>query len=254
MNPLIRIYLALLTTLALAPFPARGQAQPPKTSGTNTTQSASIEEFRFDGGGFRDFTRRLGQQFGTNLVDILDVRGNEAYRLQIPKMRRIFSPAISTDWSQPLKLYNQISEEGNGFLGKWIFTPERPSWVDDGNGGTRALPPQTLIFVPPRPAAGEGGAIQVRAFPIRGMAEERLKKLIEIVDQESERIQRDIGSGHLPAGQDFSLAQGRLSVHEGSDLLIAVGGRAYVDLVKTVVDAFMVNYPFMRPGVLPQQR
>jgi hypothetical protein len=235
------IYVGLLSTVAIMSFPMRGQGQ-----AADTANAPSTNEFRFDGGFFRDFTRKLGQQFGTNFLDILDVRGEEAARLPIPKMKhKYYGQWDHIDWSRILKLYNQISEEGNGFLGKWIFTPTQPRFVGDGTV-SRALPPETLIFMPPQPAGGVEGAIKVRAFPIRGMPSERLKKLTEIIEQESRRMQQDIASGQLPAGQDIALAQGRLSLHEGSDLLIAVGGKAYVELVNTVVDAFFVNYPFMR--------
>jgi hypothetical protein len=173
--------------------------------------------------------------------------------LRIPKMKlKFYSDIDSSDWTKVLKLYNQISEEGNSFVGKWIFTPEKPRFVHDtGVNSPRALAPQTLIFVPPRPAGGVEGAIKVRAFPIRGMPKDRLEQLTGIIEQESRRMQEDIASGRLPAGQDISLAQGRLSLHQGSDLLIAVGGQAYVELVNTVVDAFFVNYPFMRSSSPP---
>lgn len=234
------IYVGLWSMVLAFPVCAQGQA-------TNMTNGPSKEEFRFDGGSFRDFTRKLGQQYGTNLLDILEVRGEEAYRLQIPKIRhKFYGEWDYIDWTRVLNLYNQISEEGNGFLGRWIFTEKRqPRFVSDGTV-TRALPPETLIFMPPRPAAGGEGAIQMRAFPIRGMPADRLGQLKEIIEQESRRMQNEIASGQLPAGQDVSLAQGRLSLHQGSELLIAVGGKAYVELVKTVVDAFFVNYPFMR--------
>jgi len=243
------ISLGLLTAVSLISFPLPGQAQ-----AADTANAPSTNEFRFDGGSFLDFTRKLGQQFGTNFLDIMDVRGEEADRLRIPKMKiKFYGDLDSTDWTKVLKLYNQISEEGNSFVGKWIFTPPGPRFVSEGKG-TYALPPQTLIFVPPRPAAGVEGAIQVRAFPIRGMPQERLKELIALVNQESRRMQEDIASGQLPAGQDTSLAQGRLSLHQESDLLIAVGGKAYVELVKTVVDAYFVNYPFMRSPQPPKQQ
>src|SRR5688572_29622582 len=133
------VFLTLLTALTLTPFPARAQGKPTNPAPAPTP---STTEFRFGGGSFHDFTRKLADHFDTNLLEIMDVRGEEAYHLRVPKMRHVFnaSPTDSTDWSKILKLYNQISEEGDGFLGKWIFTPSQP-WVGDG----RCLPPQTLI-------------------------------------------------------------------------------------------------------------
>src|SRR5687768_5488168 len=140
MNAFRCIYLGLLSTVAFSLFPARGQPQ-----------AKSPEEFRFNGGSFRDFTEKLGQQFGTNFLDVLEVRGEEANWLQIPKMRHTGHRA---DGNRTLKLYNLVSEEGDGFLGKWIFTPERPTWITDGTGPSQPTPPETLIFMPPKPSAG----------------------------------------------------------------------------------------------------
>src|SRR5687768_15010795 len=186
------IYLEMLSVVAVLYFPMRSQAQ-----GPDTTNGPSKEEFRFDGGSFRDFMRKLEQQFGTNFVDILDVRGEEADRLRIPKMKLRFSSQTAyTDWTRVLNLYNQISEEGNGSLGKWIFGPLSLRLVSDGTN-TYALPPETLVFVPPR--RGVEGALKVRAFPIRGMPKDRLGQLTEIIEQESRRMQDEIASGRLPA-------------------------------------------------------
>ena len=236
------ISFALLTALAFAPVPARAQEKPTNAPAARKSPPdpapapvPSTTEFRFDGGSFRDFTRKLSDQFTTNFTEVLDVRGEEAYHLRVPKMRQIFSAPPGADWSKVLKLYNQISDEGDGFLGKWIFTPSTP-WTD----GARYLPPQTLIFLPPRPAAGEAGAVQVRAFPIRNMPRDRLNQLRDVIEIESQRSSRSEPS--------LSLGHGRLNVHEGSELLVAVGSKAYVDLVQTVVEAFMTNYPTARLG------
>ena len=193
--------------------------------------------FTFEGGNLSDFTQKLGRDYGTNVLAVLDVRGEQAYKFLIPKMKI----GSSVAWSEVLKRYNSISTEGGGFLGQWIFTPMFPERQ------IPVAPPETLIFVPPKPAGGESGDLLVRAFPIRGMAEQVLRKMTEVIHSEARRIQEDT----IQRGQDISQAEGRISVHEGSEVLIAVGGKTYVELVKTVVDAYMVNHPFMRPGVMP---
>jgi len=248
MNTISSVYSWLLIAVNLMCGLAHAQtAAPPRATNATAAKPVLAREFRFDGGGFLDFTRKLAEQFGSNFLDVLEVRGEEAYRLQIPKMRHTYLRLPAEDWSSVLKLFNQISDEGNGFLGKWIFTPPNAGWVVGGQL------PQTLIFMPPRPVTGDAAAIQVRAFSIRGIPREALGKLTEIIEQESQRLQMDIETGRLPAGRDLFLAQGRLSLHEGSNVLVAAGGRTYVELVKSVVDAFLINYPFLSSPPQKQQ-
>jgi hypothetical protein len=116
--------------------------------------------------------------------------------------------------------YNRISDQGNGFLGKWIFSPE------------------TIVFLGPKRAGGdETAGIQVRAFSIRGLSLDSIKAFEDLIRQESSQLRREIAQR---AG-DVSSAEGNVRVHRGTGLLIASGGKTYVELVATVMDAFVTN-------------
>ena len=214
-------YLAILGGCLCGQFLA--SAQPASDQITNSVES---KVFVFDGGTFHGFVDALTKHYGTNFTQMLDWPGNEP-RIRIPKMR-----VGPTSWIGVLKTYNTISEGGDGFLGKWIYSPSFSS-------GNPAGLPQTLVFIPPKPAVTDG-YLQVRAFPIRGMPKVTSDKLREAIQEQAALIQRR-------HGDDNPLIRGDVSVHEGTGLLVAVGGKTYVELVATLVDAFNTNFPYARP-------
>jgi hypothetical protein len=224
-------YLAILGTALCGLCFARAQApvsdaaaarQQPVTN--QTTNSAGPKVFIFSGGSFTEFVDALAKYFGTNVTQMLDWPRNEP-RIRIPRMRIDGNPR----WMGVLKTYNTISEGGDGFLGKWIYSPSFSS--ED--------PPrvQTLVFIPPKPTIPDG-ELQVHAFPIRGMPAATIEKLREAIQDQARLIQRRV---------DNDSARGEVNVHEGTGLLVAVGGKTYVELVGTLVDAFNTNFPYPRP-------
>jgi hypothetical protein len=213
-------------------LPAAGQAtkDAPKPSAGSVT-NAQVEGprfFVFNGGSFNQFMDKLKEEFGKQVYDLIEIRSADAGRIRVPKMRI----RISDDVRTVLFTYNRISNEGDGFLGKWIYSP---SMISDSN---RGQPPETIVFLEPKSGGGDGtGGIQVRAFSIRSMPQERLKALNEIIDKESGALQREIAE----RSGDASSAEGRVSIHEGTGLLVASGGKMYVELVGTLIDAFMTS-------------
>src|SRR4051794_7732522 len=212
-------YLAILATCLYGQFLASGQP-----TSNQTTNSAGPVVFVFSGGSFTKFVDALTKHFGTNFTQMLDWPRNEP-RARIPKMR-----VGPTSWIGVLKTYNTISEGGDGFLGKWVYSPPFSS--------DPASLPQTLVFIPPKPATSEGEVV-VRAFPIRGMPTDTIGKLRGAIEEQAALIRR-----HL---RDDSAIRGEVNVHEGTGLLVAVGGKTYVELVGTLVDAFNTNFPYPRP-------
>ena len=81
------------------------------------------------------------------------------------------------------------------------------------------------------------GGIQVRAFSIRGLSPDSTKALEDLIRQESRQLQQEIAyrSG------DPASAEGRVNIHQATGLLIASGGKTYVDLVSTLMDAFVTK-------------
>ena len=212
-------YLAILATCLCGQFSASAQAP-----SNQTTNSTGPMVFVFSGGSFSQFVDALTKHFGTNFTQMLDWPANEP-RMRIPKMR-----VGPTSWIGVLKTYNTISQEGDGFLGKWVYSP--PFSNDP------ASLPQTLVFIPPKTATPES-LVQVRAFPIRGMPTATINKLREAIENQAGLIRRHLDDG--------SAIRGEVNVHEGTGLLVAVGGKTYVELVGTLVDAFNTNFPYPRP-------
>jgi hypothetical protein len=240
----------LLSGLVLsAPLPAWAQATKtttnPAAGATNAQPKAPQAErsFQFGGGDFNQFITRLREFFGKEVLELVETRG-ESDRFRVPKMR---IPG-ATDIREVFLTYNQLSREGDGFLGKWIFSPQisvsvlAPAGYQPVPGVPFSRQPvkydtelNTIVFLPPKASGVEGaGGIEVRAFSVRGLSEERLKAFEEIINNESARLQREIVER---AGDIFSAA-GRLNVHAGTHLLVASGGKMYVELVSAVMEAF----------------
>ncbi len=191
------------------------------------TSLTSTQVFFFDGGSFYDFVKELRSIYGTNALDLLEFP-NEPLRFRVPKIRFAHT---ELDVRQPLSIYNSISEAGEWYLGKWIYLPANPF----PNADPRL---RTLVFLPPKMAApGSTSAIAVKAFSISGISTTDRKNLQEVVEREAARLRDRIEVGGY-GRQDPSEATGSMAVHESSGLLVATGGKTYVELVASVVEAF----------------
>ena len=230
----------LLSGLMLSgSLPAADQAKDPAkpSAGSATNAPAEPRLFQFGGGDFNQFRTKLRDEFGKDTHELIEIRGADPNRIYVPKMR---IRGVS-DIREVFMTYNRISQEGDGFLGKWIFSPSQLY-----SAGIRTYP-DTIIFLTPKGGGTEGsGGIQVRAFPIRFLSQDRLKALNEVIEKESRKLQREIAE----RSGDPSSGEGRVTVHEGAYLLVASGGKMYVELVATLVEAFMTSLE--KTG--PQQR
>jgi hypothetical protein len=211
----------------------------PQVSGQATTQLARPADgaatnapvFQFGGGDFNQFMTKLRETFGKDVFELIEVRGEGANRLHVPKMRI----RGLRDIRQVLLTYNRLSSEGDGFLGEWIFSPPLQPLP-----GSPPNEPDTIIFLPPKAGGSDGTAgILVRAFSILGITEEQQGALREVIERESRQLQHEIHS----RGGDVSAADGRVNVHSGTGLLVASGGKTYVELVATVMEAFRDRRP-----------
>jgi hypothetical protein len=218
--------------------PAKPAPERPKTA-TNTTAEVEAQFFQFGGGNFDQFMDKLKERYGKEVYDLIEIReAADTHRIHVPKMR-IRASSVS-DVRDVLFTYNRISQEGDGFLGKWIFSPR-----EIYSAGNRTSV-ETIIFLTPKGGGADGtGGIQVRAFSVRWLSEERRGALAEIIEKESRRLQDEIRSR---AG-DISAAQGRVSVHSSTGLLMASGGKTYVELVGTLYEAFLTNLEKLGPAM-----
>ncbi len=218
----------LLLTWLTVPLAVCGQAPAANPAPAQSPPRTEPDGFQFEGGTIRDFLTKLRERYGTNVTDLIDVSGEAANNLRVPKMRI----PKAQDIRQVLFVYNQVSSQGDGFLGKWCY----PQGIPVSQSGEL---PTMLIFMPPKPAADTGG-VKVRAFSIRGITDDEVEELHKTIEVESERLRAEVERGTYGA-QDPSVAVGRLSVHKGTWLLVATGGKTYVELAAAVIDAFMTT-------------
>jgi hypothetical protein len=237
-------HLILSTALALAAvqlpaqaLPAAPTAQPaprppqnPPTMPTSSVPSQVVTQvFVFNGGSFSDFVSALGKAYGTNALELFQFPG-ERLSFNIPRMR---VPGDAGDLRSVLFVYNKTSEAGDWSLGKWVYLPE--SKYGYAQGVDTSL--RTLSFLPPKLASpGGGSGIAVKAFSIGNLSAAEQKNLQQIVREESRRLEELIAAG-LYGRQDPREATGSISLHESTGLLVATGGKTYVELVASLVEA-----------------
>jgi hypothetical protein len=214
------------------PIPPPPDPPPPNLSQTTpvpTPAKPPQQVFGFNGGSFYEFVKDLTKAYGTNALELFQYP-EERLTFNIPKMR---VPGEVGDLRSVLFVYNKTSEAGDWYLGKWVYLPE--SKYGYAAGVDTSL--RTLSFLPPKLVTpGGGSGIAVKAFSIGNLSTAEQKGLEEIVNQESRRLQEYIAEGRY-GRQDPAEATGRISLHESTGLLVATGGKTYVELVASVVQA-----------------
>ena len=224
----------LFTALALVAavrLPAQDPSAAPPTQPKQNPASSQVstQVFVFKGGSFYDFVGTLQKTYGTNALELFEFP-RESQSFSIPRMR---VPGPTGEFRNVLYLYNKTSEAGDWHLGKWVYLPINQYEYGNSDNSLR-----TLSFLPPKLASpGGGSGIAVKAFSIGSLSPDEQKSLRQIVEDESNRLRQYIELG-LYGRQGPSEATGRISLHEGSGLLVATGGKTYVELVASVVEAF----------------
>ena len=222
----------LFTALALVAavrLPAQDPSAATQPKQNPPSSQVSTQVFVFDGGSFYDFVGALRKTYGTNALALFE-SPRESQSFSVPRMR---VPGPTGEFRSVLYLYNKTSEAGDWYLGKWVYLPINQYEYQNSDNSLR-----TLSFLPPKLATpGGGSGIAVKAFSIGNLSPDEQKSLREIVEKESSRLREYIEIGRY-GRQDPSEATGRISLHEGSGLLVATGGKTYVELVASVVEAF----------------
>jgi hypothetical protein len=223
----------LLGALAFGgPLPAADPVTTNVAKPSAFVTNAEPKLFVFGGGDFNQFMTSLRDEFGKEVYELIQIRGDPD-RIHVPKMRIHGAMGRGvTDVREVLNTYNRVSQEGNGFLGKWIFTPSQFFYNDI------RLHPDTIVFMGPTGSGADGtGGIQVRAFSIRGLSPDSIKAFEQLIRDESSQLRQEIAQ----RSGDISSAEGNVRVHRGTGLLIASGGKTYVELVSTLMDAFVTK-------------
>lgn len=185
--------------------------------------AAAPKEFVFDGGDLPDFVDKLNKTYKVNLFELATI-GDQMRRVRVPKMR-LTTPEFQT----VLRLYNSVSDEGDGTMGKWIIKYANPQHLSGDM-------PNVLVLTPgPASVARSQNNLGVRAFPFRGLSEEKLNVLREVVEREASELyahMRQAGS------VDAALIEGNLRYHKNAGILVASGGGMYMEMASAVIEAF----------------
>ncbi len=165
--------------------------------------------FEFEGGQLDGFITAVLLQFGVDLSEIGTIPTHLLNEVRsLPRMR-----VKTDDYTAVLNLYNDYSQETGGSAGRWIFRTQR--------GETTLL---TLVGAPHAPEA----EIVVRAFGLR-VSQERFNQLRDVIDQEMDRAMISRGDRQIERG---------LSYHEATEIIVARGPKAYVDLAAEIIGAY----------------
>jgi hypothetical protein len=219
------LYLLTASMFAMT-LTAFGQNKDERRAGeakAGTSQAAATtnatKAFTFNGGTLREFISEFKRQLSMDLYDSATI-DPKALGLRIPKMK-IPPEAV---WSDVLYAYNHLSIRTEDSLGRWVISPN-PLERDD----TRV---DAIIFMPPK-NMGEEAGLKVKAFSLDKLSEEQQKVLHQLIHEEADRLRRD--SQLSGTAGNYS---GDIRYHSGTGLLIASGGKEYVELAGTIIEAY----------------
>ncbi len=227
----LALVLALSAACAQAAFAQDLPGGTPPQAGQETVPAG--EDFLFPGGSPIDFLQALQKQYGVDLMSLADI-SPRIDRAHVPKLR-IPAARSPANLPQPLwqlnnmiGLYNQLAKD-DPRLGK-LFVH---------SNGTNVIA-VTLRPLPTTDAARV--EIKTRAFPLAGIPEAKWSSLTKVIDF----TQLEVQNRHESLREMFGPAS--VSIHRGSELLIAVGSETYLDLVGSIVDAWRANAASETPG------
>ena len=232
--------LTLGTMLAIGSFSLLN-AQP---AGTNraiqsTSPGVLVEPILFEwraGSGdwtVNAFLDQIKTNFGFDLRASADIP-EQMLQVRVPSMK------IKT-WRvwDVLYLYNQISNDYPG-IGRWAL-------VRHGQGTINLnqlpdSPPDAILLIPPKQTDLEE-ALSVRAFTLRDIPGEEQRQLFDLIDVEGRNLKLE-----TEKGIKASLLRGDVHFHTETGICVATGGKTYVEMVGSLIDAFRSG---RRGGSLP---
>jgi hypothetical protein len=233
---LMKAILTAVLVVGSVGFLGRAEAQQPVTdAGPAKLTRKAPKEFDFAGGQLAELVRVIKSDFGVNLEDVATIPPQMLYSVRVPKMKLKYTPpwhfqdgkrvfaTNSNDglnFTQVLNLYNQVSAESDQSMGKWLMKE-----VQDGEPGL-------VMLVPPT----QNSSFQVRAFSVPGWNIKELDQIRELISQETDRLRMKVEVGAL-AGLTASDILGELNYHEGAGILVATGGRVYVEMAGAIIQA-----------------
>jgi len=209
---------------------AQRSSQAP-TSATAPSETQGKGDFVFEGGSLRRFIDQMNAHFEVDLRKLATIEVPE--NTHVPKMRvssrldnrfrRIGRHTHSIEFV--LQAYNALAEGGRPELGKWFVWNE---------GQTKGELPGIITLAARRQENG-ANALKVRAFSIKGFSEEQRKKIERAVREAqdiSSILRQEMG---VPSTES---PRGHLNYHADTDLLLAFGSEAFLEMTESIVEEY----------------
>ncbi|MCI0534665.1 MAG: hypothetical protein L0Z50_05505 [Verrucomicrobiales bacterium] len=230
-----RPILALTSCLFFAAVSSGAAEQKPAdkaAAGATAKSSTTTEQFVFGGGDLRGFIEQVKKHFGVDLFDLATIE--VPINTRVPKMRVARGEVVLV---RVLDAYNSMAEHGLPRLGRWYYEgpAERPDIV--------------TLTAPEDPSSKAANRVKLRVFSVKGLSNDERQKLIHVVDEGVHQIHElDIGRGVASA-----TGSGHLRINESTDLLMATGSEAFLEVVEEVVREYRSQQPGFQSDRTPSK-
>ena len=198
--------------------------QKPADAAAATPTSKTTNEFRFDGGNLKDFLNAIKSEFAVDLEKIGTVPEAMLYSVRVPKMR--LARGGQMDFRNVLNLYNQVSDEGDPSLGRWVIK------------GPLDRDPELIMLVARGPRGD--GSFSIRAFSMPNEQNPDWGKMLDLVrnmiESQQHRILEMVEIGRHP-GVTPSDLNGDMHYHNHAGILVVSGGKVYVEMATAIIEA-----------------
>jgi hypothetical protein len=198
--------------------------------------------FAFPGGTPSQFLNVVQDQFKVDWSSVADIP-KEMADVHIPRLRISQTYSFAATGlsrgefaNEPLKqlvsLYNQLGEQ----------KPELGRLVVKGD----LAKPSVVMFVPDKAATDSQLKVKVKAFSIWGISDAERAKLLEDIER-SKKEALDYAS-RLRGSSGLRGLEGTVAIHNDTSLLVATGPESFVDIVESIVTAFLAKERERNPG------
>lgn len=186
--------------------------------------------FEFGGGTLGKFIDSIREQFGVDLTKIGTVP-ESMYLVQVPKMQMEGGKAPggvqnTLSYRNVLALYNQVSDEPNVGIGRWIM-----------KGGNHSVHPDVLMLVPSRTPEGSDYNVRAFAFPTWGKAGDEKLRMVQDVIREQQHMLTALAESGQRRGLTREDAQGEVNYHRATGIMVVQGGKIYVEMASAIIQA-----------------
>jgi hypothetical protein len=196
--------------------------------------------FAFPGGTPSQFLNVVQDQFKVDWSSVADIP-KEMADVHIPRLRisqdslgSLLRPSGTErgPLAALISLYNQLGEQ----------KPELGRLVVKGD----LAKPSVVMFVPDKAATDTRLQVKVKAFSIWGISDAERAKLLEDIER-SKKEALDYAS-RLRGSSGLRGLEGTVAVHNDTSLLVATGPESFVDIVESIVTAFLAKERERNPG------